>query len=154
VKEEQSEHESPRRMDLVHIAVGGGICFAITILIINPAQSFFQQTLFAIGMAGVSLFVDYYQVARDLFLLGLVYLPGGFGAGLYTGYNVYVDLNRILLIPAVIGTAGFIILVTIFGNQPVTSEFVGLMLVQLIGNAVGSYLGGYAINWIYPREES
>jgi hypothetical protein len=154
VKAEQSENESLKRMDWVHIAVGGGICFAITILVINPAQSFFQQVLFTIGMAGVSLFVDYYQIARGLFLLGLVYLPGGFGGGLYTGYNVYVNLKRILFIPAVIGTVGFFLLVTVFGDQPITFEFVGLMLLQLIGNAVGSYLGGYAINWGYPHEES
>jgi hypothetical protein len=146
--------ESFERMDLVHIAISGAICFGITVLVIDIAQNLLQQMLYNQGMLGVVFFTDYYSIARALFLFGLVYLTSGFCGGVYLGYNVYIEMKKTLVIPAVIGTVGFIILAVFLANYPVNSYFIGLLLLQFTGNAAGSYLGGYSINWGLLHEKT
>ncbi len=148
-----SEQDSYERMDFVHMLIGGTIAFGITVLLIDIIQSWLQQILVGQGMAGVMFFVDYYQFARGFFILGLVYLPSGFSGGLYTGYNVYLKLKKTLFVPAVISTVGFILLATLLANYAVTPQFIGLMVLQFAGTLVGSYLGGYAINWTLLHEK-
>jgi uncharacterized membrane protein len=56
----------------------------------------------------------------------------------------------------VISTVGFILLATILANYPITPQFVGLMILEFAGTLIGSYLGGYAINWtlLHEKQES
>ena len=156
MKKDTSEHGSYERMDLVHILIGGGISFGVTVLLIDIVQNLLQQILYNQGIAGVVFFIDLYQFARALFVFGLVYLTSGFSGGLYAGYNVYINLRKTLFFPAVISTVGFILLATILANYPITPQFVGLMLLEFAGTLIGSYLGGYAINWtlLHEKQES
>ena len=154
MKTESSESSTLERMDLVHIAIGGAIGFGITIFLVDIVQNGFLHLLYNLNMGGAVFFIDLYQIARDLFVFGLVYLTGGFCSGLYAGYNVYPNLKKTLFIPAVISTVGYILFVIFFANYSFTPEFLGLILLQLTGNTLGSYLGGYAINWGYLHEEA
>jgi hypothetical protein len=154
VKTELSERGSLERMDLVHIAIGGAICLGITELLSDLIWYELPQFLFNLGILGFVFFIEYYQIAGGLLFFGLACLTSGFCGGIYTGYNVYVDLKRILLIPAAISTVGRLLLAMIFSAYSLTPEFIGLMLLQLAGNTLGSYLGGYAINWRLLHEES
>lgn len=147
MKTEPSESSSLERGDLVHIAIAGTIGFGITIFLLDMVQNGFMQMLFNLNMGGVVFFIDNYQVARNLFIFGLVYLTGGFCSGIYFGYNIYPNLKKTLFIPALISTVGFLLLVTIIDKYPITLGLVGLLTIQLTGNTIGSYLGGYAINW-------
>jgi hypothetical protein len=142
------------RMDLVHMLIGAAVCLGITELVSDLIWYEFPQFLFNLGMLGVVFFTGYYQVAEGLLYFGLAYLTGGFCGGIYTGYNVLANLKRILLILAAISTVGHVLLAIAFSNFSSTPEFIGLVLLQLAGNALGSYLGGYAINWGYMHEES
>lgn len=154
MKTELSKRNSIERGDLVHIAIAGAIGFGITILLVDMVQNGFLQLLFNLNMGGVIFFIDLYLVARNLFVFSLVYLTSGFCSGIYVGYNVYPNLKRTLFIPAVINTVGFLLLVTIIDNYPVTMGLTNLLLIQLTGNTIGSYLGGYAINWGELHKES
>jgi hypothetical protein len=142
-----SESSSLERMDLVHIAVGGIIAFGVVVLLIDIVQNGFLQILFNLNIGGIIFFMDFYQIARDLFVFGLVFLTSGFCGGIYTGYNLYPNLKKVLFIPAVISTVGVFLLITVINGYYISSEFIGLMLLLLAGNTIGSYLGGYAINW-------
>ena len=143
-------------MDFVHILIGGAISFGITVFLIDIVQNLLQQILVDQGMAGVMFFVDYYQFARGFFIFGLVYLTSGFSGGLYTGYNVYIKLKKTLFAIPIISTVGFIMLATLLANYAVTAQFIGLMVMQFAGTLLGSYLGGYAINWglLHEKKES
>jgi len=147
------ERGSFERMDLVHTAIGGGICFGITVFLVDTVPNWLQQLLFNLGMSGVTFFIDYYQIAQELFIFGLVYLTSGFCGGIYAGYNAFTNLKGTLFIPAIISTVGFVLLAIFVANYSITPEFLGLILLQLAGNTLGSYLGGYAINWRYLHEE-
>jgi len=154
VKTELSKSDSFERGDLVHIAIAGAIGFGITIILFSMVQDGFLQLWFNLNMGGVIFFIDLYLVARNLFVFSLVYLTSGFCSGIYVGYNVYPNLKRTLFIPAVINTVSFLLLVTIIDNYPVTMGIINLLLIQLTGNTIGSYLGGYAINWGELHKES
>lgn len=149
-----TESGSLERMDLVHIAVGGIISFGIVIFLIDIVQNGFLQILFNLNMGGIIFFLDIYQTTRNLFVFGLVFLTSGFCGGIYTGYNLYPRLKKILFIPAVISTVGVFLLITVINGYAVTFEFMSLMLMLLAGNIIGSYLGGYAINWGEMHGES
>ncbi len=141
------------RMELVHTAIGGAICFGITLLVLDIVYNGLPYLLHSLGMAGVTFFMDYYLIARALFIFGLVYLTSGFCGGVYTGYNVYANLKIILFIPATISAVGYISVIVLIANYPITFEFISLVILQFIGNTLGSFLGGYAINWKYLKEE-
>ena len=140
-------------MDLVHTAIGGAICFGITLLVLDIVYNGLPYLLHSWGMAGVTFFMDYYLIARALFIFGLVYVTSGFCGGVYTGYNVYTNLKEFLFIPAIISAIGYIIVIMVIANYPITSEFISLVILQFFGNTLGSFIGGYAINWKYLKEE-
>jgi phage shock protein PspC (stress-responsive transcriptional regulator) len=142
------------RMDLVHVLIGAVICLGITELVSDFIWYEFPQFLFSQSMLGVVFFTEYYEVAEGLFYFGLAYLIGGFCGGIYAGYNVPANLKRLLFILAAISTVGHVALAIVFSNFSSTPEFFGLVLLQLAGNALGSYLGGYSINWGYTHEPS
>ena len=76
------------RMDLVHAAIGGAICFGITILVLDIVYNGLLNLLYSLNMAGVTFFIENYMMARALFIFGVVYLTSGFCGGVYTGYNL------------------------------------------------------------------
>jgi len=142
------------RMDLVHTAIGGAICFGITVLVLDIVYNGLPYLLYSMNMAGVTFFTENYVIARAFFIFGLVYLTSGFCGGVYTGYNVYANLKMLLVVPAMISTIGYILLMMFVANYPITSEFISMVVLQLVGNTIGSFLGGYAINWKFLTEES
>ncbi len=143
------------RTDILHLAIGSAICFGLTILLLNLVFNQLPYILYNLGVAGVIFFKDNYIIARALFTFGTVYLTTGFCAGVYAGYNLYANLKLLLFIPAIISTVGYILLILLLGDYSlITSEFVGLSILQFVGNSLGSFLGGYAINWNYLKTET
>jgi len=141
--------------DLIHAAIGGGICFLLIVLLSDIAYNGLQQILINWGMIGVMVFKEPFEIAQLIFMFGIVHLTSGFCGGLYTGYNVLKNLKIVLLIPGVVGTVGFIVLLLIMGRlgTPDVDYYVSYVLLPFIGSVTGSYLGGYAINWYVEEEE-
>ena len=152
-----SEHSSLgtlEKEDLIHAAIGGGVCFLLMFLLTELAQIGLQQILINLGMIGVMVFKEPFQIARLIFVFGIAHLTSGFCGGLYTGYKVLENMKIILLIPGVIGTVGFVLLLLIMGRLGTPdADYIGYVLLPFIGSVTGSYLGGYAINWSVEEEE-
>jgi hypothetical protein len=154
MRTESSKSSSLERADLVHMAVGGALGFGITVLLVDIVQNGFLQLLANLNMAGVIFFADFYEVARDLFVFGLVYLTSGFCSGIYAGYNLYPNLKKTLFIPALINSIGSILLSAMINNFALPPASIDIIPLQIAGNIIGTYLGGYAINWGELHEKS
>ena len=132
----------------MHGGIGGGVCLLVIVLLVDIAQSGFQQMLVTLGFLGIVLFTAEFEIARVAFVFGVVYLVAGFCGGLYTGYNIYENLRIVLLFPSLIGATGFIVLVVALGSGSLLiSSVVGNVILPYVGAIIGAYLGGYAINW-------
>jgi hypothetical protein len=144
----------PERTDLIHAAIGGGICFIIMFLILDITRGLAMQGLVYFGVVGVVAFREQFSLALGLILFGAGYLPAGFIGGLYTGYQTEENQKVLLAIPGAIGFIAINILTVLLGNVNVAStEFASTILWSLVGNVAGAYLGGYAINWPSEEEE-
>jgi hypothetical protein len=128
--------------DFLHAALGGGISFSIVFFLSDFAERGLTQLLLYLGITGVMIF-EPYMFASQIFSFGFVYLVAGFFAGLYTGYQVEENLKLVLVFP---GLIGFILFLTV---SIITNMYIPLNLIvfSLIGNIIGSYLGGYTLNW-------
>jgi hypothetical protein len=135
---------SLEKMQIVHLVIGGVICLFTTLLLFDLAQNVLLQILMNLGFVGVMVYNES-QIATAAFRFGIAYLVGGFIGGLYTGYQIY-DFKVILLISTIISTFGFALLLLLLANYPLNVNFIGLVMLQLLGNTFGLYLGGYAIN--------
>jgi len=114
-----------------------------------------ERILIYFGVIGVVMFQEQFALARGMVMLGTVYLPGGFFGGLYTGYKVEEGLRTILAVPGAIGFVVLTILTYLLGQfDPSSIDFAYRLLFPSLGNIVGSYLGGYAMNWPTEEEET
>jgi len=147
-----SQLDLPDKWSFIHAAIGGAICFLVTILISDLIQVGLQQILINSGCFGVVSFEEF-AIARDIIMFGVVYLSSGFCGGLYTGYQTDENLRIVLLIPGVIGFIAVIILTYFLGylNLSNMNFIIKSVILPLIGNVIGAYLGGYTMNW--PSEE-
>jgi len=139
--------DSSRYGDLIHIALGGAIClFAMYILaLIVPITV--QMILFSLGCLGLLSLKETVN-AMLLLLFGTAYLPSGFTGGLYIGYKIKKNLRIILIFPALIGFIGMITLRFFTGYLDFSRlNLQQEILIPLLGNILGTYLGGYTINW-------
>jgi hypothetical protein len=142
------------KRDFMHIAIGGAICFFVMFLLSGFAYPGLEQTLIYFGVIGVVIFEESYTFAVAIFLFGVIYLTAGFCGGLYTGYNIEENLKTVLVIPGIIGFAAFTFLLYLSGNLvPSTTSLISNVFLPLLGNVIGSYLGGYAMNWPSEEEE-
>ncbi len=132
---------------MIHLALGGGICFFTMYVLVSVSTMGLRLILHYFNSLGLLAFTESMN-ATSLFILGTAYIPSGFFGGLYTGYKIKENLRITFLFPALIGSAGLVILrflsgYTSFSILNLQQEF----LIPILGNVVGSYLGGYAMNW-------
>ncbi len=150
-----SELRLPDKWSLIHAAIGGGICFIVMFIVSDLAQGVMERILIYFGVIGVIVFQEQFALARIIILFGAVYLPSGFFGGLYTGYKVEEGLKTILAAPGVIGFSILTILTYFLGQfDPSSPDFAYRLILPLLGNIIGSYLGGYAMNWPSEEEET
>jgi len=143
------------KMDFIHAALGGGICFFVMFLLSDLAQVALERLLIFFGVVGVVVFEQQFLLARLVIMFGVVYLTSGFCGGLYTGYNVKENLKIIFAIPGIIGFIGLTILTYFLGYVDLsTIDFTSEIFLPLLGSMLGAYLGGYTMNWPSEGEET
>ena len=140
------------RMDIVHSAVGGGICFLGTILLSSLVNILIQRILIALGILTVTVFENF-VIAKAAISFALIYLICGFLGGLYTGYFVENNLKILLPLTGGIGFTGFTVVLIFYGGLDLTVNFLEMIILPLLGDIIGAYLGGYTISWPSEGEE-
>lgn len=141
---------SPSKIDywkIFHILIGGAIYFAAIFVLEIVTQSTADWIFRTLGILGVFAFEEA-QNAYYVIRLGVIYSASGFFSGLYTGYKVKENLKLIMSFPSLIGfllmlAINYGVLLTSFSLMRIT-KFVA---VPLIVSLIGSYLGGYTVNW-------
>lgn len=148
----------PRLREYAPIIFGGLICFFISFFLLSGSPPIWIYIIYkllqTVGAYGLLAFYKEVEPALILFLVAIVYLPSGFLGGLYTGYKIKENLRIVLLYPSLIGFAILLILQLYFGVLDLSSPNLARdILVPLVGSIVGSYLGGYTVNWETEEEE-
>jgi len=137
---------------LLHVVIGGAICLLLTNLIYAFLQTSIESVLINYGNIGVLVF-DEAVNAVQIFAFGLAYLPSCFVGGLYTGYKIKKNLRIVLVLPGIIGFALSTLFGFLSGGLNLTStNFARNIVVPLMGSVIGSYLGGYTMNWPLKKE--
>ncbi len=142
----------PKIRELVHIVIGGAICLFIIYILLSVSV---VENLFMIsGSLGILIFQETLN-ALEIITFGIVYLPSGFLGGIYTGYQISENLRIILLFPGMIGFVILTLLKYFSGNiNPSDINLMGDILIPLLGSVIGSFLGGYTINWESEEEKT
>jgi len=145
--------------DLLHITLGSLICFLVTFLILmfGIFWSVISSILIRLNCVGLLAFNEVNDYAIPLLQFVIAYLPSGFCGGLYTGSKIKENLRMVLtLLPlialAILTASIFIQFQITYGMIP--SVNVQSILLPLIGYVIGSYLGGYSMNWEIEEGES
>ena len=147
-----SGFDLPGRSDLIHAAIGAGICFFVMFFFEFFAQRGFISSLLYFGLIGVMAFQEQFVLALAIFSFGTVYLLGGFLGGLYAGYQIEENLRVALAIPGIVGFIIYTVAMYLLGATDFSNiDLANRVLLPLVGNVAGAYLGGYAMNW--PSEE-
>ena len=140
--------------NLLHIALGGAICFLAIVVLRSLMYVAVLMLLFNFNCLGLLSFENG-RNAIILFMLGTVYLPSGFSGGLYVAYKIKKNPKINLLIPAIIGTIIFAVLQFFTVYKSLSSfNFQNEVIIPLIGNVIGAYLGGYTLNWKTEEEDT
>lgn len=140
-----------RYYNLIHIILGGVICLLAMYTSTSILPRLVRVILYSLGCYGLMSFQEITN-AMLLLMFGAAYLPSGFIGGLYTGHRIKENLRIILLFPALIGFAGMIALhSSIEGVNISNLDLQREIIIPLIGDIIGTYLGGYTMNW---EEES
>ena len=149
----------PRLREYAPIIFGGLISFFMAFFLLSGSPPIWIYIIYkllqTVGAYGLLAFYKEVEPALILFLVAIVYLPSGFLGGLYTGYKIRENLRIVLLYPSLIGFAILLILQLYFGVLDLSSPNLARdILVPLVGSIVGSYLGGYTMNWKTEEEET
>lgn len=136
----------------LHVGVGGVICFMSVYFLPGISQIVVRMLLYRFNSIGL-LTYDEIKYALSLISFGLAYLPSGFLGGLYTGYKIKENLRVILLIPPLIGFVGLMIVNYFMGRLLMDLSVALVVAMTLCGQVMGSYLGGYTMNWEKEEEE-
>ncbi|RJS79863.1 helix-hairpin-helix domain-containing protein [Candidatus Bathyarchaeota archaeon] len=136
----------------LHIALGSTIYFLTALLL----RTFLFRGLYILfeyfNCVGVGAFNEA-LLAITLITLGAVYIPSGFCGGLYTGHKVKENLKVILIFPAIVGSVILLIILNVFFGYIITYQSwieyeVNIpVFMPVLGSMVGTYLGGYTMNW-------
>mgnify|MGYP000728175773 CR=1 FL=1 len=136
---------------LKHVAIGGSICFASMFFLRLLIVGIIYILLDRFNCVGVRIFNEA-LLAMTLILLGTAYIPAGFCGGIYLGYKVKKNLRAVLLFSALIGCVILFLIMHLFGfiityKIEVEQEIIIPIFTPLLGVIVGTYLGGYSVEW-------
>lgn len=139
---------------MLHMFVGGFICFALLFLLkyLGLVWAFIEWILKSSNSLGVLIF-EGAQTGYYIISLGLTYLPSGFLGGLYFGRKIEERIEIYLALPSIIGFILSLSLEYYLGLRP---DYLRGLIIPFLTLAAGSYLGGYTINWRIeekPEEE-
>jgi hypothetical protein len=149
-----SRFNLPEKSVLIHWAIGGVICILSMFLLRGLVFTVLEEILVYFGLLGAVFFEETSVFAATAFSFGIVYLTAGFCGGLYTGYNIDENLKIFLAIPGIIGFTALTIALYFFGDlASLNISLVGDIFLPFLGSLIGSYLGGYAMNWPTKEEE-
>jgi len=143
------------KKDILHSAIGGGICFLGMVFLSSIMNIALQRILMTLGILTVTVF-EPFAIAKTAIAFALVYLTSGFLGGLYTGYSTEKDIKIAALITGVIGFVGFILLLFLYGRLNLNmkgTDYLDFLILPLMGNIIGAFLGGYTIIWPSRSEE-
>ncbi|MEM1606891.1 MAG: hypothetical protein QXW55_01375 [Candidatus Bathyarchaeia archaeon] len=146
----------------INLLIGGVISFGAMIfldIILNSTANWIFRSL---GIYGILVYEEALN-AYYLIRLGTVFLSSGFIGGLYVGHKIKENLRVIMSFPSFIGLSFMFTLQFFAGNRALIlqqfSQLFGLVRViiaPLLMLLLGSYLGGYTLNWQMeekPKEE-
>jgi len=140
-----------RIWSLIHILIGGALCFFALYILSALVQRGIETLMVNFGVLGAMIF-DQTMNAIYIMMFGIVHLPSGFCGGLYTGYKTKENLKIALALPGIIGFVAMILLRYFYGYFDLSNiDWTKDILMPLVGNTIGAYLGGYTLNW--PTEE-
>ena len=142
-------NDLPTKRDIVYSIAGGTLCFFSSIFLFGSADLLLTQILHYFGISGIMAFKSFY-LAKAMIFFALVYLICGFIGGLYTGYKTKSGIKITLFITGQIGFIGFFIFMTFLLNNNiyfVDYYYLEVILLPILGNLLGAYLGGYMIRW-------
>ena len=143
---------SSRFRELFPIILGALICLFSMFILLTVSQMIVQRLFLALGCAGLLVFEES-TFALIVSLIAIVYLPSGFLGGFYVGHKMEENLRIALLFPSLIAFVILTVLRFYFGGLILSFERLGRdVLLPLLGNVAGSYLGGYTVIW--GKEES
>jgi len=146
-----SEDDFITKREIAHAGVGGVICLFAMFIASGLIDIGLERLLVYLGILGVTLF-EPYVIAKAAIVFATVYLVGGFLGGLYTGYATEKGLKITLLITGGIGYIGFLLLLLLFGGLNLSHiNYLERVVLPLLGNVIGAYLGGYTTGM--PSEE-
>jgi len=140
------------KKDILHSAIGGGICLLGMIFLSSLMDVALQRILISLGVLGVVAF-ESFAIAKAAIVFALVYLISGFLGGLYTGYYTEGELKITLPITGGIGFSGFLLLLFFYGKLNSNINYLEMIILPILGNIIGAYLGGYTISWPGEIEE-
>lgn len=140
------------KKDILHSALGGGICFLGTLFLSSLVNLLIQRMLMALGILTVSVFENF-VIAKSAMAFALIYLISGFLGGLYTGYSVENNMKITLSITGGIGFIGFMVMLIFYGELNLNMNYFEMIILPLLGDLIGAYLGGYTIRWPSESEE-
>ncbi|MCX8170675.1 MAG: hypothetical protein N3E47_01705 [Candidatus Bathyarchaeota archaeon] len=154
-----SANKLNHRRIIINLLIGGMINFGALIFLDLTVYSMMDWIYRSLGIYGVLI----YEEARNayyLIRLGTVFLSSGFIGGLYVGYKIKENLKLIMAFPSPTGLSLVILLQFLLGNRAILTqnvfELVKIFVIPLVISLLGSYLGGYTLNWHVekkPKEE-
>lgn len=143
----------PKLRESVPIILGGAIYFLTAFTLLSMWQWIIYALFRTFGIFGLLTFIEEIRPALVLFMIAIIHLPSGFLGGLYAGYKMKENLRIILIYPSVIGVTALAILQIAFGAIDLSLEGLGReVFLPLLGSILGSYLGGYTMNWETEEE--
>lgn len=157
-----SEEKLDYRRITINLLIGGVINFGAIIFLDMILSSTMNWIYRSLGIYGVLV----YEEARNahyMIRLGTVFLSSGFIGGLYVGHKVKENLRLIMAFPGLIGLSLMLVLQYFAGNRALLVQqlfqpfgLVKIVVIPLLVLLLGSYLGGYTLNWQVeekPEEE-
>lgn len=124
------------------------ISFLMIFVLTGLTQILLQLSFAFFGVTGIAVFEEQFILARDLFLLGIVYSPTGFFSGLYTSSRIEKDAKNTralrIIFPSI---AGFIL----YTLSAIFFEYLSISKLNIITGvlapvsvlALTAYLGSY-----------
>ncbi len=132
---------------LFHVTLAGVASLFLSAILYSVVQGGVEALLTGAGNLGVLVFEDA-SIALQIMVFGLVFLPSGLAGGIYIGYKVKDNPRVIYALPGITGFVLFSVLSLFSGGLNLYSlDIVKSILVPFSGNIIGSYLGGYTMNW-------
>ena len=150
---EAPDEKSKSRIDwskfgfLFHVTLAGVASLFLSAILYSVVQGGVEALLTGAGNLGVLIFEDA-AAALQIMVFGLVFLPSGMAGGIYIGYKVKDNPRVIYALPGITGFVLFSVLSLFSGGINLYNlDIVKSILVPFSGNIIGSYMGGYTMNW-------